>query len=233
MKNQNQNENRAEPRAAGRQASAISDASAAPATQREGREIDPRWTWHARTLLALRERLLRESRDLAQQAAEETPNFSMSMADAGTDEADRDLLLAESSRDQDLLYEIEEALRRIQGHTYGICQMTGKPISDDRLEAVPWTRFSKEAEVALEKSGSVRRARLGDLGSVQGPQGRSLEDSETSDEPAPAKEPKDEALGRIFSPSGQHLSFPEPGAGVARKKTQSKPQSRRPKASAG
>jgi RNA polymerase-binding transcription factor DksA len=38
--------------------------------------------------------------------------------------------------------------------------LTGKKIEPERLEAIPWTRFSLEAEQQLEKQGVVERARL-------------------------------------------------------------------------
>src|SRR5206468_4518133 len=99
--------------------------------------------------------------DLARDAAEERPTYSMHMADAGTDEFDRDFALSMMSSEQNALYEIEEAINRIRDGTYGICELTGKRIEPQRLEAIPWTRFSAEAEKQLEKEGGVARARLG------------------------------------------------------------------------
>ena len=52
-----------------------------------------------------------------------------------------------------------QAIDRIRNGTYGICEMTGKPIQPRRLESIPWTRFSLEAEQELERSGPVRRTR--------------------------------------------------------------------------
>ena len=82
------------------------------------------------------------------------------MADAGTDSFDRDLSLSRASSGQDAVYEIDQAINRIHNGTYGICELTGKPIEAARLEAIPWARFSVEAEKKLEKEGAVRRARL-------------------------------------------------------------------------
>jgi RNA polymerase-binding transcription factor DksA len=64
------------------------------------------------------------------------------------------------SSEQDAVYEIDEAMMRIRRGTYGICELTGKPIERLRLEAIPWTRFSADAEQQLEKNGEIRRARL-------------------------------------------------------------------------
>jgi RNA polymerase-binding transcription factor DksA len=52
--------------------------------------------------------------------------------------------------EQDALYEIDSALKRIEDGTYGICGLTGRPIPWERLEAIPWARFSFEAQAKLE-----------------------------------------------------------------------------------
>ncbi|MFN7141747.1 MAG: TraR/DksA family transcriptional regulator, partial [Limisphaerales bacterium] len=60
----------------------------------------------------------------------------------------------------------EEALHRIQKGTYGICELTGKPIESARLKAVPWTRFSLQAQHELETRGAVNRTRLSQPSSI-------------------------------------------------------------------
>lgn len=115
-------------------------------------------------LLRLREDLLGEIQQLASEACEETPNYSMHMADAATDSFDRDLVLGLVSFEQEGLYEIDAALKRIEDGTYGICELTGKPIPWERLAAIPWTRFSIEAENQLE--GNIH-PHIGRLGTVR------------------------------------------------------------------
>ena len=82
------------------------------------------------------------------------------MADAGTDTFDRDFALSLVSSEQEALSEVEAAIKRIRDGTYGICELTQKPISRDRLLAVPFTRYSAEAQKELEKTHhrSVQRA---------------------------------------------------------------------------
>ncbi len=115
-------------------------------------------------MLELRERLLHQMSGLAKESAEEMTNYSLHMADSGTDNFDRDFALSLLSSDQDAIYEIEEALKRIEKNTYGICELTGKPIPATRLEAIPWTRFTVEAQSQLEREGALRQRRLGQLG---------------------------------------------------------------------
>jgi RNA polymerase-binding transcription factor DksA len=124
-------------------------------------KINPRWRKHFAALAALRERMLSRQEAIAKDAAEETPGFSTHIADAGTDSYDRDFALSVLSSEQDAVYQIDQAIDRIRHGTYGICELTGKPIEPERLEAVPWARFSAAAERELEAQGRRKRPRLG------------------------------------------------------------------------
>jgi DnaK suppressor protein len=139
------------------------------------------------TLLELRERLLSQMSGLAKESAEQMSSYSLHMADSGTDNFDRDFALSLLSSDQDAIYEIEEALKRIERQTYGVCELTGKTIPKARLEAIPWTRFTVEAQAQLEREGALRQKRLGQLGSVDSSGLSDIEDDSDDDE-KPTKE---------------------------------------------
>ena len=86
--------------------------------------------------------------------------FGMHQADAGSDAYDRDFALNLLSQEQDALYEIEEAIKRIQNGTYGVCEMSGKRIAQARLEAIPFARFTVECQAQVEREqmmGGYRR----------------------------------------------------------------------------
>ncbi len=123
--------------------------------------IPTKWRHHYQHLLELLDHLRRRQEDLAKDAIEEQPVFSSHMADAGTDHYDRDFALGVLSSEQDAVYQIEQAMNRIRSGTYGICELTGKPIEPARLEAIPWTRFSAAAERQIEREGGLKRTRLG------------------------------------------------------------------------
>jgi RNA polymerase-binding transcription factor DksA len=131
-----------------------------------GIQVPEKWRHHYDHLMRLRDSMLSRQSGLARDAIEEQPTFGMHMADAGTDTFDRDLALGMLSNEQDVLYQIEQALDRIRRGNYGVCEVTGKPIESDRLKAVPWTRFSKAVSEKLEQEGVGKRARLGDRDSV-------------------------------------------------------------------
>jgi RNA polymerase-binding transcription factor DksA len=129
-------------------------------------KIKPEWQKFYNRLLELREQLLRQMNGLAKESAQEMAGYSLHMADSGTDNFDRDFALSLLSSDQDAIYEIEEALKRIEKNTYGVCELTGKTIPKARLEAIPWTRFTVTAQAQLEREGALRQRRLGALGTV-------------------------------------------------------------------
>jgi len=129
-------------------------------------KIKAEWQKFYNRLLELRDQLLRQMNGLAKESAQEMAGYSLHMADSGTDNFDRDFALSLLSSDQDAVYEIEEALKRIEKNTYGICELTGKPIPKARLEAIPWTRFTVQAQAQLERDGALRSRRLGALGTV-------------------------------------------------------------------
>ena len=145
-------------------------------------KIKAEWAKYHEHLLELRERLQAQMSGLAKESAEEMTNYSLHMADSGTDNFDRDFALSLLSSDQDAIYEIEEALKRIEKKTYGICELSGKPIPKTRLDAIPWTRFTVEAQSQLEREGALRQRRLGQLGTVDNSGGADLEEEEEAEE---------------------------------------------------
>lgn len=77
--------------------------------------------------------------------------FGMHQADAGSDAYDRDFALSLLAKEQDAIYEINEALKRIDQGTYGICEMSGDLIPEERLEALPFTRFTVACQERIER----------------------------------------------------------------------------------
>ena len=81
-------------------------------------------------------------------------NMPNHMADMGSDVYDQDFTLSMAEGERKILEEIDAALLRIENKTYGVCQLSGKPISKARLEAKPWAKYTVEAERIMETSGS-------------------------------------------------------------------------------
>lgn len=164
---------------------------AKPAFTPRNVKIKPEWNKYYKVLLELRARLKNQMDGLAKESAEQMSGYSLHMADSGTDNFDRDFALSLLSSDQDAMYEIEEALKRIERNTYGVCELTGKNIPKARLEAIPWTRFTVEAQMQLEKDGALRSRRLGRLGSVDSAGAVEIDDDDGDSDRSSSSKDKD------------------------------------------
>ncbi|HJY54663.1 MAG TPA: TraR/DksA C4-type zinc finger protein, partial [Candidatus Udaeobacter sp.] len=116
------------------------------------KKLDPFVRKQKQKLLQLRDAVVDSMAGVAQGTlrsraeGSEASAFGMHQADAGSDAYDRDFALSLLSQEQDALYEIDEALKRIEIGTYGKCEMSGKPIPRARLEAIPFARFTVECQ---------------------------------------------------------------------------------------
>jgi len=119
------------------------------------------------------ETLKRSSKD----DAGDLSSYGQHMADAGTDTFDRDFALSLVSNEQEALSEIDAAITRIKNGTYGVCETTGKPIAKDRLLAVPFTRYSTEAQKDIEKNRYRARQQAGLFGEL-GEEGAKIADED-------------------------------------------------------
>ncbi|MFY7817571.1 MAG: TraR/DksA C4-type zinc finger protein, partial [Akkermansiaceae bacterium] len=136
-------------------------------------------------LLDLRDEIVDAMTGSAREAIRSSPEGSeasgsgMHQGDAGSDAYDRDFALSVLAKDQDALYEIEEALLRIKKGTYGLCEMSGKRIPIPRLEAIPFARLTVECQSQWEKEYGTKKFRPS--GSVGFSGGGIFEEDEDSD----------------------------------------------------
>jgi len=129
-----------------------------------GRRIQRKWAEHHRRLTELRQQFLEGRSAQTESAKQRLSTSTEHIADAATDSYDRDCALALLSSTQNALYEIDQALNRIAEGSYGCCELSGEPIENERLQAIPWTRFSAQAQAQLEARGGGGRVQLGELG---------------------------------------------------------------------
>jgi RNA polymerase-binding transcription factor DksA len=102
--------------------------------------------------LALAERLRKEGADPVESS--ELSTIDQHPAELGTETFERELELTTLTVVEGELREIDDALRRLDHGTYGICEECGKPIDEARLEAVPWARYCVVDQARLEKAVS-------------------------------------------------------------------------------
>lgn len=122
-------------------------------------------------LLDLRDELVDITSDQAKDALRNHPEGSEAtgsgehQGDAGSDAYDRDLALNILAKEHDALYEIEAAIKRVEAGTYGICEISGKRIRNERLEAIPFCRLTVTCQEEWEiKHGKSRYRREDEAG---------------------------------------------------------------------
>ena len=116
-----------------------------------------------RKLLEERERLYVELKlidqdliRLGQSQADEGKSVGNHMADEGGSIQETDNDLAVRGNVEQVLEAIERALKKFDAGTYGICEDTGEPIPDARLEALPYARYTVKAQEKREATGNFR-----------------------------------------------------------------------------
>jgi DnaK suppressor protein len=73
------------------------------------------------------------------------------LADSATETFMRELDGGLEENADHLLDEVEAALRRIEDGTFGTCVACGKPIAEERLEAIPYATLCIDDKRALER----------------------------------------------------------------------------------
>ena len=95
-----------------------------------------------------------EMQNTIKEASGDHSAYSFHMADQGTDTMEREKSFLYAQRDGRFLYHIDMALERVENGTYGLCHSCGKPISNERLEAVPHARLCITCKANEEKKPS-------------------------------------------------------------------------------
>jgi DnaK suppressor protein len=103
--------------------------------------------------------LQREREESISDTGGELSSFDQHPGDSGTEtfEMEKNVSLREQVDDE--LQEIEAAFQRLERGTYGTCQACGKPIGDERLEAMPATRFCVEDQAKAERQAGYPGSR--------------------------------------------------------------------------
>jgi RNA polymerase-binding protein DksA len=86
------------------------------------------------------------------EASDDLSAYPFHPADLATDAADREMNSMLATSEGEILYEIDEALRRIISKKYGKCEGCGKTINEDRLLAVPYARLCVKCKEKEEKN---------------------------------------------------------------------------------
>lgn len=137
------------------------------AVSQEEKLIPEKWLKYYRKLMArkaeLQNNISRHSESaFRKEGKEETGDvsaYSQHTADIDNEAFDRDFAISRLGAEQEELAEISIAVERMKKGTYGICEITGRPIPAERLNKVPFTRYSLEGKIEAEKQRRVEARR--------------------------------------------------------------------------
>ena len=110
-------------------------------------------------LEGIRDNLRREQEEATSDTGGELSSFDQHPGDSGTEtfEMAKNVSLLEQVEDE--LSEIEAAFQRLERGTYGTCQACGRPIGDERLEAMPAARYCVEDQAKAEREAGFPGSR--------------------------------------------------------------------------
>ena len=93
--------------------------------------------------------------ETAQESLSELSSLDQHQADTGTEtfEREKDYSILEQVEAE--LADVEVAIRRIDDGTYGSCEVCGRAIGDDRLEAMPAARLCVEHQAQVEREAKA------------------------------------------------------------------------------
>ncbi len=113
---------------------------------------------YKKLLVQKKERLQAEMKHLEKEALQsqreasgDLSGYSFHMADTATDNYNREFSLGLATNAQQILYEIDEAFKRVMEKRFGECLTCGKPIPRKRLTAVPYARLCLACQSTEEK----------------------------------------------------------------------------------
>lgn len=110
-------------------------------------------------LIELREKYLKEKKMMEEgylhnsqrDASGDLSAYSIHMADVAADSYERDRTAELADNINNILYEIENALFRIEKGVYGLCEVCHNQISFERLQSIPYARMCVDCKRMREK----------------------------------------------------------------------------------
>lgn len=115
---------------------------------------------YKKLLLTRRETLAGGLRVATQEFIDSEPSYTDSLDQAAAD-TDRSFAVALKNREREMLWQIDEALKRIETGEFGSCERCEEEISEARIKAFPFTTLCIDCKAELESE--QRRAPVRDL----------------------------------------------------------------------
>jgi RNA polymerase-binding transcription factor len=108
-------------------------------------------------LLDTKAKLLSEMDSEQKAEREGSKDEGMDTYDLASEERDREINFILSDRERAKIKEIDDALDRLADNTYGICESCGLEITEERLDALPFTRLCRDCQQDQEREAKTQR----------------------------------------------------------------------------
>ncbi len=112
--------------------------------------------YYKKLLIKLKENFLRDITNMSKDPGAKNGDSGdvsghvLHMADVATDMYDREFNLGLASSEREVLNKIEQALKRVEENSFGICIECAKPIPSARLKAIPYAETCLKCQEKLE-----------------------------------------------------------------------------------
>jgi DnaK suppressor protein len=121
-------------------------------------KVDGNYKELRESLLKTRESLIKEIKLKAQSESDDPVKTEVGdIYDLASNERDRELNLLISDRDREKLLQIEDAIKRIDDGSYGICVECESPIPKERLLIMPFARLCVNCQAEIERSKTIEK----------------------------------------------------------------------------
>ncbi len=96
---------------------------------------------YKKILLEKKEEIKNKLSEFYSESKELETGIAQDVADKAESSYTKEFLLSLSNKDRNQLLMVDEALKRIEKNTFGLCQRCNKKINEKRLNVIPWTPY--------------------------------------------------------------------------------------------
>lgn len=96
---------------------------------------------YKKILLEKKEEIKNKLSEFYSESKELETGIVQDVADKAESSYTKEFLLSLSNKDRNQLLMVDEALKRIEKNTFGLCQRCNKKINEKRLNVIPWTPY--------------------------------------------------------------------------------------------
>ncbi len=122
------------------------------ATKKSTKKLKPAWKEEIKQmLLTMRKELLQDVSQTMKAESDHLKHDIGDFYDHASNDRDRELALMLADRERERLTLVDDALKRLETGTYGVCESCDDGIDKERLQAMPFTKLCLSCQEDLER----------------------------------------------------------------------------------